>query len=537
FLFAAIAHAFPFLMGLELDPYPGNLDQRDILQCELIKGYRVPEGHGAPVDFRTALQISSNRYTVELATLALAANGGRAGGELEDLLPKDPAVAWPKPGQPSGIHIGGRTLDYAPALEIVHPAPGKPVKEDSRAAQRCLSLDNLESVRFRAPLQLLTGVPTYWGTDPQKLPESPTQGQLNRAYRTHRYDLSVFAPLLARLFEGADEDQRWKIRAATQEMSPERVNLAFNQVSRLREDYVTLLLGGGNSIWTNIQLTEALSRLVTGRAVEARVVSRVLPRHESQTTLPPPEPPRPPAPLLGINPEARRAVLEGIIRVGRPGGTARAMEPALNKSVRPLFPGDRIDLFSKTGSPVVERPVSRQVARALEKLVGRSRIAVEGRTLFVQTHTGSVPHRFPGESGRQAFRSALALAVSESGTKRPSRSLISNLADLLDDLAEGGQEGDAGPSEGPIFVENGAVRLNRENRLFRQHLAPGKGAVYVFSLVRRPGAAAEIPAPAEFTSPGTRVLTVAIFLSVGPDSHVAVEVATKILPALAPLLR
>lgn len=536
FLFTAVAHAFPFLLGLEIDGYAGSLAQRDVLHCELTKGYRVPEGYGGRLDFRTALQISSNRYTIELATLALAANGGHA-GSLEDQLPRDRAVAWPRPGQPSGVLINGRALDYAPALEFIHRENRGPADSASRAAVRCISMDNLESVRFRHPLELLTGAPTYWGTDPARLPESATVGQLNRAYRTHRSDLSVFAPLLARLFEGASDDEQWKIRAAAQEMSPERVNLAFNQVSRLREDYVTLLLGGGNSIWTNIQLAEAMSRLVTGRAVEARLVSRVLPRREGEAGLPPPEPPRPPAPVLDIRPEARQAVLEGIIRVGRPGGTAPAMQPALNRHVRPLFPEDRIDVFSKTGSPVLERPVSREVARSLETLVRRSKLEFSGRSLLVRTLTGNVPHRFPGESGRSQFRAALTQALKEGGGKIRGRGLVSNLADLLDELAEDMKAGRADPEEGPIYVDNGAIRLNREHRLFRQSLAPGKGAVYVFSLVRRPGSAPEIPSPAELANPGTRVLTVAIFLGVGPDSHVAVEVATRMLPTLAPLLK
>src|SRR4029079_1645027 len=159
-------------------------------------------------------------------------------------------------------------------------------KPESTGAKRCPSLDKFEEVPFRTPLERLTGVATYLGNDPQGLPPGITVGVLERAYRTGRYDLSLFAPLLDHLFTKTTEEQRWKIRTATQQMSPERVNLAFNQITHMREDFVNLLLGGGTSIWTNVQLTEALSRLVTGRAVESRIVRRFLPRQDGKTVLP-----------------------------------------------------------------------------------------------------------------------------------------------------------------------------------------------------------------------------------------------------------
>lgn len=542
FFFAAIAHAFPFLLDLVIDPYEPNPAERSLLQCELPKGYRIPEGSGAPVDFRTALQISSNRYTVELGALALAAGTGRMRGtpQASEPIPRDPAVSWPRPGKTSGIRLAGRPLDYAPDLGgYVFAEPGAPEEPESAAAERCASLDRFEQVPFRAPLERLTGAATYWGVDPRRLPEGSTRAQLERAYRTNRYDLRLLSPLLTHLFAGTDEDRRWKIRAATQEFSPERVNLAFNQVTRLREDFVTLLLGGGTSIWTNVQLAEAMSRLVTGRAVEARLVHRVLPRKAGQTAPPPPEPPRQLAPEIAardLRPEARAAVLEGLARVGRPGGTAGVMETEMRK-LRALYPESRIDLYSKTGSPILERPVPASLARALDGLVGKSRLGIEGRTLVVRLGSGNVPHRLPGEPGRAAFRQALERALSEVGFRPPGRWLVSYVADLLDEFAgdlatDGGEE-----TDGPIAAVGGAIRLKRDDRLFRQRLVQGKGGVYLFTLTRRPAWAGDVPAAADFQHPGSRAVTVAIFLATGPDSHVAVQVARQVLPALAPLLR
>lgn len=541
FFFAAIAHAFPFLMDLVIDPYDPNPAERTLLQCELPKGYRIPEGSGAPVDFRTALQISSNRYTVELGALALAAGTGRMKGTAaSEPIPRDPAVAWPRPGKPSGIRLAGRPLDYAPDLGgYVFAEPGVPEEPESAAAERCASLDKFDQVPFRAPLERLTGAATYWGVDPLRLPARSTRTQLERAYRTNRYDLRLLSPLLTHLFAGANEDQQWKIRAATQEFSPERVNLAFNQITRLREDFVTLLLGGGTSLWTNVQLAEAMSRLVTGRAVEARLVHRVLPRKAGQVVPPPPEPRRQPAPEIAardLRPEARAAVLEGLARVGRPGGTAGAMEAGMQK-LRALYPESRIGLYSKTGSPILERPVPASLARALDGLVGKSRLGIEGRTLVVRLQSGNVRHRLPGEPGRAAFREALARALSEVGFRSPSRWLVSYVADLLDEFAgdlktDGGEE-----TDGPIAAVGGAIRLKRDDRLFRQRLVQGKGGVYLFTLTRRPAGAGDVPTAADFQHSDSRAITVAIFLATGPDSHVAVDVARQVLPALAPLLR
>jgi hypothetical protein len=535
FFYAAIAHAFPFLTGLVVDPHKENSAQRDILQCEIPQGYRVLEDVNTPVDFQTALQISSNRYTVELATLAMAASSIHA--TAAEPIPRDPDVSWPLPGKSSGIRIGGRPLTYAPDLgRFVIPDKQRPEDPESTAAVRCRSLDNFEEIPFRTTLERLTGAATYLGTDPQGLPPGTTVGTLERAYRTGRYDLSLFAPLLDHLFIKTTEEQRWKIRTAAQQMSPERVNLAFNQITRMREDFVNLLLGGGTSIWTNVQLTEALSRLVTGRAVESRIVRRLLPRQDGKTVLPGAEAPRPLAPELDLLPTARQAVLEGIARTWISPGTAAAMAPAIRK-LQADFPNDRIDLFSKTGSPILEHAVPRRVAQALEGLVGKTRLVVEGKILHVRTRVGEVAYAEPEQPGRQAFRDALERALRELGLGRPSRRFVSYLADLLDDLNEDLKTGKDTDPDAPIVAQNGILRLNRNHRLFRQNLIPGNGAVYVFSLVRRPKGMAEIPSPADFANPDSRIITVALFFTVGPSSKLAVVAARDLIPTVAPLLR
>ena len=92
--------------------------------------------------------------------------------------------------------------------------------------------------------------------------------------------------------------------------------------------------------------------------------------------------------------------------------------------------------------------------------------------------------------------------------------------------------------EGPLAPDGSRVVTNRDDRLFRNSLVPGKGSVYVLTLVSRPAdEGAAVPAPDEFLRPETRAVTVAIHLNVGPNSSVAVDGAEEILPILAPLLR
>jgi hypothetical protein len=51
---------------------------------------------------------------------------------------------------------------------------------------------------------------------------------------------------------------------------PQRTNLRLDSISSIRYEYLSLLLGSGNNYWSNVMLTQAYSRLGTGRKVNAR---------------------------------------------------------------------------------------------------------------------------------------------------------------------------------------------------------------------------------------------------------------------------
>ncbi len=547
FLFAAIADAFPALRRLVIAGHEPERHHRELFHCEIPTGYHLLAGHGERVDFATALEISCNKFTVELATLALAAD--LAADPATGAVPLDAGVEWPLPGARSGVWIAGRELAGAPDLGgYVFREDARPRDPETAAAVRCASVDRFEQVRYRPLLGRLTGAATYLGRVPASLPDDATRRQLEQGYVTNRYDLEPWRPVLDRLIAGAGEDAGWKVRAALQEISPERVNLAFNQVTRLRGDYLSLVLGGGTSIWTNLQLAEAMSRLVTGREVEARLAGvlaadgdeppdGVSAGEESAEDSDDAED----RPLrLGLDPEARRLVLGALGRVVEGGrGTARAVRDEL-AAVRRDFPGERVELYSKTGTPVIERSVPAAVATALERLVVRRRLRLVGGALEVHVGGEVVPYRRSGQRRRDAWLEALRRALADVGFAKSAGALLPPIRRILDRFEADRRSRRADPAEldGPLRVEAGELRLHRDDRLFRSRLERSTGAVYVLSLVRLPADVRRpVPTVDDLDRDGVRIVTAAIYLEAGPDSGVAVGAAEELLPELAALLR
>lgn len=554
FFFAAIAQAHPFLLDLEVDAHAGEEARRDLFHCELPSGYLVTGAAGADggrVGFARALEVSSNRYTVELATLALAAREGVPrgfAGPLAEAMPAAPGVAWPRPGASSGLSIGGRPLDYAPDLgEYVFADERAPRDPASAAAMRCNDVDRLELAPFRGPLDELTGAVSYRGRAP-RLPEGATRSELERSYGTARYDLAPWSPLVGHLLAGAGEEAAAGVRAALQSVSPERVDLAFNQVTRLRQDFVSLLLGGATSTWTNVQLAESMARLVTGRAVEARIVEAVLPRDAGRRAgaVPAGAPAgatesaaaQEPPPPLDLSSDVRREVLAGLARVVEGGGgTARRLDDEL-EAVRAAFPGDAVWLFSKTGSPTLLRSVPRDTARALVRLVDSRRLRLDGGRVVAVAGGRAIAWAPVGAAGRQAWNVALGRAMGEVGF--PGRwGLVAAVRTVVDPTAAAlAAGGDAATIAGPLRVGGGGLWLDRADDLFRRRQVRGRGAVYAFTLVRLPGAGAAtgVPTAEQLAAPEARVISGALHLGVGPNAGRAVAAMERLLPEIAPLL-
>lgn len=544
FLFAAVADAFPELIGLEIAGHPPERYYPDLFQCRIPLGYQLLEGHGDPsIGFARALEISCNKYTVELLTLSLAAHWARhqppppGAAGLERLIPRDRGVAWPKPGHSSGVTIGGESLDYAPYLAGFIDS-GAPVDDPARGSVvRCSTLAELDTAAFAGSFEHLTGVATYQGRDP-RLPADPSLGDFQRSFFADAYDLGPWEKLVTRLARGHEQDGRsLQVRGALHPVAPERVNLALNQLTRVRGDLVSLALGGGTALWTNLQLTEAISRLVSGRQVESELAAAVLERGAAGAVLPPPKP----AERLQMSPQAREAVLEGLWRVVEgERGTARALHRELDR-LRAEFPRDTLVIYSKTGSPILDKPVPTATGEALEKLVQKGRLFWNGR-LGVRLASGrEVAWEERGKAGRapyeQAFREALAeLGYGRAQWVRPA--LLRALDRSAEALARppGGDGEDGDELDSALALDGSGLKLDRESGLFRTQSVKSLAGVYVFTLLKLPGEAELPPTPEALADSRVRMLSVAIHLEAGEGSEDAVAAARILLPKLRALL-
>lgn len=562
FFYAAAATRHPFLLDLTVEPHApalrpdGGEGEREVLQFFLGRDYKLWPHADAPVDMRSAIERSCNKFTIELATLALAAprdlQERTLSTPLSQVFARQPDVEWPRPGNvPGGPRIGGQLLDFPIGLGVYMKDDGRPVpaREITSAAVTPGNLDRIDEAPFIEAFGDLTGVRTYGGLEAPGLPEARTESVSQSAVVTLNYDLRPWATLLAKLMEGQDEEHAWKVRAALQGVSPERVNLSLNQVTDFRTELVSLLLGGSTSQWTNVQLAEALSRLVTGRQIVATMVHAVRPRDVKEPEEPAAVPPAPALSEQSVSGEARTTVLEGMRRVVLGAhGTARPLAARVQQ-LQQRFPGFQVAVFSKTGSPTVQRPESKPTGEILRQLVRRGLLFYDGRHLAVTADRKKAPTPYAarGTAGRAAFIAELTrasrIAARHAGRGAGPR-VISRIASYADRLERyRTQLVFASPAAvrldeamaSPIHVVAGALVLNRDHSIFDPTQQADSSAAYVMSIVKWRGTG-EVPTPEELNDPEARVVTAVFYLDIGPGSAVAVDVAREMLPEIARLL-
>lgn len=553
FFYAAAATRHPFLLDLSVEPHAplerpdGGDGEREVLQF-FIRDYKLWPHADAPMDLQSAIERSCNKFTIELATLAFAAprdlHERTLSRPLSQVFARQPDVLWPKPGTTiHGPRIAGQLVDFPVSLGVYMKDDGKPVppREETTAAITPGTLDRIDEAPFIEAFGDLTGVRTYGGVEAPKLPAQGSDGTSRNAAVTLNYDLRPWSKLLATLMEGETDERAWKVRAALQSVSPERVNLSLNQVTDFRTELVSLLLGGSTSQWTNVQLAEALSRLVTGRQVEASMVHAVRPRKalaaEAPATI------APPLSEQSVSAEARTNVLRGMRRVILGGqGTARPMATRVHE-LEQRFPGFKIAVFSKTGSPTVQRPESKPAGEILRQLVRGGALFYDGRGL----RATNTPYAARGTAGRQQFIDALTraarIAARQVGQSASPRT-ISRLASYADRFERyRAQLVFASPAAvrldesaaSPIHVVAGTLTINRDHSIFDATQQADSSAAYVLSLVKWKGAD-DIPTREELDAPDARVITAVFYLDLGPGSAIAVEAARTMMPELAKLL-
>lgn len=392
---AAVATAFPGMLDLEIPEHPEG-EVEDVFQCPLPVVYGSI-GHGEWEGVETFIRTSCNRYMVEMATVALLAGDavGNCGGEgvamAECLVDRAAREAGAGEGRPV------RFCDQVVNLVLDE---GLPFTGETCGDLRLVDADFAPGL----PLEGLTGAAAYR----ERAPAGTGPVDLDEAYRAGRYRLDLWRDPIEALQAAGDTAHPTITALRFSAVSPQVTNLALNTVEELRTDWVNLLLGGENSRWSNFQLAEAMSRLMTGRGVRGRLVGGVgkgrrgAPGRVSGSGQA--EGSRVPAAgaaggedaaeLLSaeiIHPGARRRILHAMEMVARPGGTGARLAPAIRRledrvGEVPGAAGYEVYGFAKTGTP------------AVSVVLGDGMAEREGSVLVLGLLV------VPGEAGRAASR-------------------------------------------------------------------------------------------------------------------------------------
>ena len=351
FLAAAVLAAEPRLSGLEVRCFGGGEPPERLLGYELGEHNLPGDCRGADaegwIDLESFLTVSSNRYMLYLGLLSMAPWSAEGPLAASGAPPLDPGAEY---------RLGGRIFTRRPALQVAREEAdgGTELQEvDERAGFGRAFRDLFDQrVRYRR--------------------ERTAEG----------FDLRPWEPVLRAAYGletgaggpgGRDAEPQPTPRpdavASFAPVASERVNLRLNLVQQLRQDLYTLLLGNGANRWSNVQLAEALARLVTGRRVEARLVERVVVPPERSGADEPEvlweldarQEPGTVDELL--SPVLRQRILAGMRgAVTRPQGTAAVLGGLVERLNEAAPPGVAYSALAKTGTPTLPRAVALRTA-------------------------------------------------------------------------------------------------------------------------------------------------------------------------------
>ncbi len=360
-LAAGILDAEPGLADLKI-PEHGEGKADNILGIKInpeLSDHAV-YGYKGWIDFERFLEQSSNRYAAVFLTLATGFENNQftfsdTEGEVDNLL-----------GEDNRFMLGGKVFDRRPNLKL-DLRPGA----DGEAVSVINS--RLEHEPHAQSLYKLFEVATT---------RKQTSGGEGRG--DDLLDTTIWLPLLKHLYA----DNEIPLAHAFYGISPERENLGYNLIDNYRTRFISMILGGASSSWTNVKLTEIFSRMVTGEKVEASIVRRlqspsmeITPWEEREKGFEP----------LGMNEQARDRLLNAMTRVAGPNGTARQLNAQLNKYAKQLeAEGKVLGFFSKTGSPDNVSFVPTQAANAVNKLIRAGALYLGADQLIHYRNHGAV---------------------------------------------------------------------------------------------------------------------------------------------------
>ncbi len=363
---AAVASRFPNFLDLEIEPNTSS-EVTSVLGCDL----RVPFENSFPsaawVGLESFIQNSCNRYQVLMASAALMIDGDAATAGDCTNTHADPGamrrcLPSPEPGQ---AHSRLRFCD-----EVVNVILSTEVRG---VGSNCHELKELE--RGFLPLLAFEAITNARTVREPPLPqEGISDDPLVNQYRTARYRIDAWRDVLNYFADEGVVAERYRVQFPFSSVSPQVTNLQLNTVRDLRANWVSLLLGGENSQWSNFQLAEAMARLMTGRSVRGRFVSEILDGNRLLRSVEP-------AAHLGedsLKRGVRRRVLHAMELVVE-AGTARRLRPQadrLRQALTDRFPNAPYDVyvFAKTGTPFVQKRSTARNVRVLQRLVREGNI-------------------------------------------------------------------------------------------------------------------------------------------------------------------
>ena len=391
---AALATAYPNLLDLEVEAHrEGGIPS--VLGCRLPAPYadHAHAGDGAWVGLESFLASSCNRYVVEMATgaLALVEQSARRRPCSSILTAAEFRTCFPAAAQ------GDSTASFRICDGLVRTV----LSPDSRFVANDCNRLKLIGTEFRPvpTFGQITNVEWYHRGAPDRLLSAGLQSGGERretgsreGYQLGRYRTGVWRRVIDALEGGGRSPLSVETRLRFGAVSPEEANLQLNKTDQLRAEWINVLLGGATSRWSNFQLAEALSRLMSGRAVEGELVdgvsaswlgarSAAVNAHRIHPLIHPDS----------LHDGVRRRVLHGMELVARPGGTAALLAgpvEALRDSLARAVPGEPYDLylFAKTGTPTIAKHVPsrgqrlvREVFRYLSWDASASRIVIAPR--------------------------------------------------------------------------------------------------------------------------------------------------------------
>lgn len=494
FFSAALLHAHPELADLEIPGYQQREFDR-LLGIEIkpaLSDHPVRHGGDGWVNFDEFMEYSSNKYAAILLTLGTAYAEGamkwqESGGELNDKL------------NPDEYFRLGREHTRRPKLNLR--------LSNHKDTVRATKTTTLEFLPYAKALYDIFETPVT------------QKARVDRSRGDSLFDTTLWTPLLTHLY-GEDIPRSHAFYG----IAPERENLALNLSGDYRTEYISLILGGGSSICSNIKTAEIFSSLVMNQRIRPNLVERLQSRRANQQ---PKTTKKQKLQDLPIDPRARRKVLDATVRVTSPTGTARRLNKLLRGYKAQLNKeGKTLGFFSKTGSPTNVTYVPGQTAKAMNGLIANGAFRIGKGGQIVYRNKGVVTDQIDRDTGELIFARALRQNKADAAVLRK----FGVGPSLLISTCFGYNRGGVHRERSPLVVKN-----NKLVRLDSGKEVESIGAVYTFTMGIYPKHAERAPAGTNYlpridpNQQPERAITVSIVIETVGNSSIAVTLAKKLI--------